>query len=127
RAKRLGDFAPQAAPFVADVTTYDQAAVDKHLSAPGVAHHVSALADAFRNLDPFDEASTERVLRSVAEQGGLKFGALVHATRIAVTGRAVSPSILETRVLIGRPRVVARLEALARYLAERSGAVAEGA
>ena len=63
RAKRLGDFAPQAAPFLADVTSYDQAAVDKHLSAPAVAHHVSALADAYRDLDPFDEASTERVLR----------------------------------------------------------------
>jgi len=127
RAKRLGDFAPQAAPFLGDVTSYDQAAVDKHLSAPGVAHHVSALADAYRDLNPFDEISTERVLRSVAEQGGVKFGALVHATRIAVTGRAVSPGLFETLVLIGRPRVVARLEALARYLAERSGAVAEGA
>jgi len=127
RAKRLGDFAPQAAPFLGDVTSYDQAAVDKHLCAPGVAHHVSALADAYRDLDPFDEASTERVLRSVAEQGGVKFGALVHATRIAVTGRAVSPGLFETLVLIGRARVVARLEALARYLAERAGAVAEGA
>jgi glutamyl-tRNA synthetase len=127
RARRLGDFAPQAAPFLADVTSYDQAAVDKHLSSPGVAHHVSALADAYRALDPFDEASTERVLRSVAEQGGVKFGALVHATRIAVTGRAVSPGLFETLVLIGRARVVARLEALARFLAERAGAVAEGA
>ncbi len=127
RAKRLGDFAPQAAPFLADVTSYDQAAVDKHLAAPGIAHHVSALADAFRSLDPFDEASTERVLRSVAEHGGLKFGALVHATRIAITGRAVSPGLFETLVLVGRARVVARLEALARYLAERAGAVAEGA
>jgi len=51
----------------------------------------------------------------------------VHATRIAVTGRAVSPGLFETLVLIGRARVVARLEALARYLAERAGAVAEGA
>ena len=127
RAKRLGDFAPQAAPFLADVTSYDQAAVEKHLSASGLASHVSALADAYRDLDPFDETSTERALRSVAEQSGMKFGALVHATRIAVTGRAVSPGLFETLVLIGRPRVVARLESLARYLAERSGAVAEGA
>ena len=35
RAKRLGDFAPQAAPFLADVTSYDQAAVDKHLVGAG--------------------------------------------------------------------------------------------
>ena len=67
------------------------------------------------------------MLRSVADQAGIKFGALVHATRIAVTGRAVSPGLFETLVLIGRDHVVARLESLARFLAERGGAVAEGA
>ena len=103
-------------PFLGTVEAYDQAAVDKHLKAPGLAQHVRALADAFRSLEPFDEATTEATLRAVAESGGLKFGALVHATRIAVTGRAVSPGLFETLVLIGRDRVVARLEALARFL-----------
>ena len=57
-------------------------------------------------------------MRAAAESGGLK-SARVHATRIAVTGRAVSPGLFETLVLIGRDRVVARLEALARFQAER--------
>jgi glutamyl-tRNA synthetase len=127
RAKRLGDFAAQAAPFLGSVDAYDPAAVAKHLAAPDAAAHISALADAYRSLEPFDEATSERVLRSVAEQAGITFGALVHATRIAVTGRAVSPGLFETLVLIGRDHVVARLEALARFLAERRGAVTEGA
>jgi glutamyl-tRNA synthetase len=127
RAKRLGDFAPQLVPFLGTVESYDQGAVDKHLKAPGLAHHVSALADAFRSLEPFDEATTEATLRAVAESAGLKFGTLVHATRIAVTGRAVSPGLFETLVLIGCDHVVARLEALARFLAERAGPAAEGA
>ena len=63
----------------------------------------------------------------MADQAGIKFGALVHAARIAVTGRAVSPGLFETLVLIGRDHVVARLESLARFLTERRGAVAEGA
>ena len=88
---------------------------------------MSALADAFRTLEPFDEPTTEATLREVADAGAMKFGALVHATRIAVTGRAVSPGLFETLVLIGRHHVVARLEALARFLAERGGAIAEGA
>ena len=113
--------------FSARVDAYDPAAVDKHLKAPGLAHHLNALADAFRSLEPFDEATTEATLRQVADSGGLKFGALVHATRIAVTGRAVSPGLFETLVLIGRDAVVARLEALARFLAERDGKPAEGA
>jgi glutamyl-tRNA synthetase len=62
----------------------------------------------------------------VAERGGIKFGTLVHAARIAVTGRAVSPGLFETLVLIGRERVVARLERLKRYLV-KADAISSGA
>jgi glutamyl-tRNA synthetase len=127
RAKRLGDFAPQAAPFLGTVDSYDPAAVSKHLSAPDLAHHLNALADAYREVEPFDEAQAEATLRRVAEAGGLKAGTLIHAARLALTGRAVSPGLFETMVLIGRERSVARLEALARFLAERNGHPAEGA
>ena len=72
-----------------------------------------AIATACRTLDPFDEGTTEAALRALAEARGVKFGALVHATRIALTGRAVSPGLFETLVLIGRDRSVDRLDALA--------------
>jgi glutamyl-tRNA synthetase len=127
RAKRLGDFAPQAAPFLGHVDAYDSAAVAKHLTVAGLAHHLNALADAYRSLEPFDETRTEATLRQVAGSGGVKAGTLIHATRIALTGRAVSPGLFETLVLIGRQRSVARLEALAQFLAERDGKPAEGA
>jgi glutamyl-tRNA synthetase len=127
RARRLGDFAVQAAPFLGSVDGYDSAAVAKHLNVADLAHHLSALADAYRSLEPFDEPHAEAMLRQVAEAGGLKAGTLIHATRIALTGRAVSPGLFETLVLIGRERSVARLEALARFLAERDGKPAEGA
>ena len=127
RAKRLGDFAPQAAPFLGSIDAYDSVAVAKHLAAPGLAHHLNALADAYRSLEPFDETQTEATLREVADSGGLKAGTLIHATRIALTGRAVSPGLFDTLVLIGRERSTARLEALARFLAERDGKPAEGA
>ena len=119
RAKHLGEFASQAAPFLAAVDSSDQAAVDKHLAAPGMASHVSALADVYRALEPFDEASTEAALRATAERVGIKAGQLIHATRIAATGRAVSPGLFETLVLIGREVSVQRLVALAAYLAAR--------
>jgi glutamyl-tRNA synthetase len=116
RARRLGDFAPQLVPFLGSVTAYDPAAVAKHLQLPDLASSLDSLAERYRSIDPFDAAATEAALRDVAARRGLKFGALVHATRIAVTGRAVSPGLFETLVLIGRDLVVARLEALARFL-----------
>jgi glutamyl-tRNA synthetase len=123
RAKKLGDFGPRAAPFLGAVENYDPAAVEKHLGAAGLAAHVRALATAYRATEPFDEATTEAELRRVAEQAGVKAGALIHATRIALTGRAVSPGLFETLVLIGRDTGIQRLEALAQYLTGRAGAV----
>jgi glutamyl-tRNA synthetase len=120
RAKRLGDFVPQLQPFLGDVGAYDAGAAEKHLKVPGLAHAVRMLGAAFGELAPFDEASTETTLRAVAEGAGMKFGALVHATRLAITGRGVSPGLFETIVLIGRGRVVERLDALARFIEARS-------
>jgi glutamyl-tRNA synthetase len=42
----------------------------------------------------------------------VKAGALIHATRIAMTGRMISPGLFEMLVLLGRDRVLARLRAL---------------
>src|SRR5690606_19113690 len=119
RAKRLGDFAPQLVPFLGDVQSWDEAAVAKHLKAPGLAAHLRELANTYRTLEPFDEASTERVLRELAERAGIKAGTLIHATRIALTGKAVSPGLFETLVLIGKERGVERLERLAAFLESR--------
>ena len=41
----------------------------------------------------------------------MKFGALVHATRVALTGRAVSPGLFDVIVLVGRERAIARMNA----------------
>ena len=65
---------------------------------------------------PFDEATLEKSLRALAEARGLKAGALIHGTRLAMTGRMVSPGLFEMLVLLGRERVVARLDALTTKL-----------
>jgi glutamyl-tRNA synthetase len=119
RAKRLGDFVTQLQPFLGEVDSYDPAVVAKHLKGDGLATHVRALAEAYRDLEPFDEASTEATLRVIADAAGMKFGALVHATRLAITGRGVSPGLFETIVLMGQDTVVSRLQALARFIDTR--------
>jgi glutamyl-tRNA synthetase len=109
RAKRLPDFASQGAFFFKEDVQYDEAAVQKHLRADGMAGHLLALADEWSALPEFDVVSTEVVLRKVAEARGVKAGALIHAVRVAVTGSTVSPGLFEVVALVGRPRVLARL------------------
>ena len=52
----------------------------------------------------------------MAEARGIKAGVLIHATRLAMTGRTVSPGLFEMLRLLGRDDVVARLEQVIRTL-----------
>jgi glutamyl-tRNA synthetase len=112
RAKRLTDFVPQAALFIRDDVEVDEAAVRKHVLVAGMAAHLAVLCGAFAGLTDFDVVSTEAALRQVAEARGVKAGTLIHAVRVAVTGKTVSPGLFEVLALVGRSRV---LERLARY------------
>ena len=56
------------------------------------------------------------MLRSVADARGIKAAALIHAARIAATGKAVSPGIFEVLALLGKPLALSRLRDLVRFL-----------
>ena len=114
RAKRLGEFVDGARPFLAAPDGYDPDGAAKHLSAPDIGAHLTALRDAFAPLEPFTEGPLEQTLRAVAEQRGLKAGVLIHATRLAMTGRTVSPGLFEMLRLLGCQEVVARLDQVIR-------------
>jgi glutamyl-tRNA synthetase len=113
RAKKLTDYVEAVRPFLDAPDGYDQDAVKKHLSAAGTREHLRALRGAYEHA-VFDEASLEQSLRQLAEQRGVKAGVLIHGTRIAMTGRMVSPGLFEMLALLGRERVLTRLDALTR-------------
>jgi len=110
RARKLGDIAGQVQPFFSSTVTYDEAAVTKHLGDPALKPHLEAWRLRLAELEPFDAAAIEAALRATAEARGIKAGALIHATRVAVTGQAVSPGIFEVVELMGRERAVSRLK-----------------
>ena len=120
RAKRLTDFVEQARPFLVETVEYDHKAITTHLRVPRLSEHVTALVRALRDVVPFDEPHVETAVRQTAEQHDIKAASLIHATRVAVTGRTASPGLFEVLVLLGRERTVARLEQLAAFLAAQT-------
>jgi glutamyl-tRNA synthetase len=119
RAKRLTDFVEQSRPLLTEEVTYEQEAIDKHLSSPDLGGHISALVDALTAATPFDEPQIEAAVRDTASTRGLKAGALIHATRVAVTGRTQSPGLFEVLAWLGRDRVRSRLARLLEFLSTR--------
>jgi glutamyl-tRNA synthetase len=109
RVKRLGEFATLGGFFFVDTVEYDETAVEKHLRISGMREHLEALDRAFAALTSFDAVSVETEVRRVAHAAGLKPATLIHATRVALTGRTVSPGLFEVAALVGRDRTRARL------------------
>jgi glutamyl-tRNA synthetase len=109
RAKKLGQFAEDCRPFFSDAIDYDTAAVSRYLEGPGMREHLAAWVEIIGRTEPFEKNRIEAALRDLAERRQMKAAALIHATRVAVTGRAVSPGLFEVLELLGRHRVAARL------------------
>jgi glutamyl-tRNA synthetase len=114
RARRLADVVPLVAPFFSEAVERDPTAVAKFLGAPDVRAHLEKWRTRVERVEPFQAAPLESALRAVAAECGSKAGPLIHATRVAVTGQAVSPGIFEVLELMGRERVLARLSAAMR-------------
>ena len=75
-----------------------------------------ALIAAFSRLDAFEQAPLDAALRQVAEERGVKAGSLIHASRVAVTGRGVSPGLFEVLELLGRERTLERMKQASRVI-----------
>ena len=113
RVKKLGQFVEDGRPFFSDAPQYDPEAVKKHLK-PELRSAFEEWRHVLASAEPFEPAALEATLRAFAERKGVKPAALIHATRVAVTGRAASPGLFEVIALVGRDRTIGRMDDAAR-------------
>jgi glutamyl-tRNA synthetase len=121
RVKKIGDIVEVGRFFFVDLPEYDRSAVEKHLRPAGIADRLRAVDEAFAALSSFDPASTEAALRTVADATGVKAAALIHAVRVAVTGRTASPGLFDVLSLLGRERTHTRLAAALQLISAANG------
>ena len=109
RARTVKDFSGAFRAFFSDQFDYDPEAVKKFWKDASLPALLLALAERLSNVEPFDVQETEKVLRTLAEEKGVKAGLLINASRVALTGQGVAPGLFEVMVVLGRERVVRRL------------------
>jgi glutamyl-tRNA synthetase len=101
--------------YFIDDFQYNPEGVAKHF-VPENKPRLLAVREAFAALENFDAASLEVVLKATAAQLGVKVGALVHPTRLAVTGSNAGPSLYHLLEILGPEKVLVRLDrALASF------------
>ena len=120
RVKKIDHLVDELKPLLApdDAVEIDETAAEKHLTRD-MAPTLSRLAELYTTERPTSPAEVEQLVRSSAQQANIKAASLIHATRVAVTGRTVSAGLFDLLAIMGVERVSRRLERAVTYIARR--------
>ena len=119
RAETLADMAASARYCYEDFDEIDGKAAKKNLR-PVILEPLQSVREQFAQLDDWSAAEIERTIKSVAESFEINMGKLGQPLRVASTGGPVSPPIDVTLNLIGRERVLQRLDAAIELIQARA-------
>ncbi len=109
RLKTINEIAELTSYFFTDVN-YDEKAL-KNLNNELAPQILERLAAIIEEISEFTQEALEEEFAKLMSEFDVKLGKLIHPVRAAVTGRAVSPGIYETLLLVGRDEVIKRLRA----------------
>lgn len=94
-----------------DAFKYDAATLEKRLAKPPeAAALLGAFSTELATAEPFDAPTLEKLLHAFVEQRGVKIGDVVHAIRVAVTGKPVGFGLFDVLAILGRERCRNRIE-----------------
>jgi glutamyl-tRNA synthetase len=112
RIKVAGDILDYADFFIADDRLrYDEAAFEKRIrKPPEAAGLLRKFRDRLAAVEPFDAAALEQLIQDFVSSEGIAIGQIIHALRVAVTGKAVGFVLFQSLDILGRERCLARID-----------------
>jgi len=122
RIKVAGDVLDYADFFTPDDRLpYDEKAFNKRLRKPAEAGEVLAkFRGQLSTVEPFNADTLDSLLHDFVETEGIKIGQIIHALRVAVTGKSVGFGVFEILAILGRDSCLARIDRALSLLEERS-------
>jgi len=109
RSKTLEEMAQQAGFYYQNDITFEEKAAQKFLK-PAALEPLRLLAAKLAAAADFSEKGLESVFLAVMDETGFKLGKIAQPVRVALTGRTASPGIFEIISILGKDRVLQRLE-----------------
>jgi glutamyl-tRNA synthetase len=95
--------------YFTDDFEYDPQGAAKHFTSENKPR-LDAVRDSLSSLEEFNTAEIEAALKATAAKLGVKVGAMVHPTRLAATGSNVGPSLYHLLEVLGKQKVLARID-----------------
>ena len=118
RAKTLNDIADSLDYFYKDDITYEEKA-DNQFLKPEMLPVLEDITSRLAELEDFTPENTREVFEKVMEERELKLGKIAQPVRVALTGGTVSPGIFEVMDILGKDKVLKRLEKAASHISAK--------
>lgn len=110
RIKLFPDMGHNAGFFFREDYPYDEKSVRKRLLKEGALDVLKEERTILAELPDWTTASTDAAIHALAERRGAGLGELVHPLRVAVSGTGVGPGLFEMLEVMGKERVLARID-----------------
>ncbi len=112
RIKITGEILDYDSFFVPDdQLEFDSKAFAKRITKPPMAAELlRRFCQQLAAVEAFDVPSLEQLLHDFVEQQDIKIGEIIHALRVAVTGKPVGFGMFDTLAILGRGSCLARIE-----------------
>jgi len=109
KTKQLNEVPDRISFFFTEDFAFEEEAVEKAFKVPGALEKLTALAARYETSESWTPETIEATLKATAAELGWKNKELIHPARIAVSGRAVGPSLYHMMEVLGKERTVARI------------------
>lgn len=119
RSKTLKEMAAGSRYFYEEFSDYDQVAAEKQLTA-ATEPALRVLSQKLMELHDWQAVTIHQAIDDTCKELAVGFGKVAPPLRVAITGSTASPSIDITAELIGRDRVMARIERALAFVASKN-------
>ena len=116
RPKNLKDLAESIRPYFTETLEYEDDLCQGFRGDSDLPGRLGGLKGRFAQLEAWDAESLEAALRSHAGDEGVKAGALIHPTRMALTAAKAGPSLFEIVEAMGKQATLGHLNNFMTYL-----------
>jgi glutamyl-tRNA synthetase len=116
RSRTLIDIMEGISFFFSDPASYEEEGVKKYFSSPVSAEYLEKLRMELLNDAVFDQTTLETVIRKFSEQQNTSAAVIIHPLRLALTGKTFSPGIFEIMQILGKERVIRRIQKAVQYI-----------
>jgi glutamyl-tRNA synthetase len=97
--------------FFVDTIEYDQKAFHKRICKPADARNLlGRLRDQLAQTESFDAEAVENSVNEFCVSAGIELREIIHAIRVATTGQAGGFGMFETLAILGKQRVLSRID-----------------